>query len=61
MPNNLPPTNIRIIGITRIFEVWDIDVGWKLVSPTELDNGYYDLRVRYTDEDQKFLDKLNKI
>jgi len=51
-----PLSSFRIIGLTRIFEVWK-DNKWQHVSITDLENGHYILRIRYTDEDQALIDK----
>ena len=55
-----PPSTSRIIGISRIFEVWKDGTHWESIDTSTLENGVYTLRIRYTDEDQKVFDELNK-
>ena len=55
-----PPSSFRIIGLTRIFEIWHGGTGWKQVSLVDLENGVYTLRIRYTDEDQKLINEDKK-
>ena len=52
----LPSKTKKIIGITRIYEIWHEGREWKQINPTELDNGMHVIRIRYTDEDQRILD-----
>ena len=55
-----PPSSFRIIGLSRIFEIWEAGKGWKAVNLVDLENGVYSLRIRYNDEDQKLIDSNKK-